>query len=417
MDALQLLQGLAYLAAQAIVNARLLDDNLRQLERLTALNTTAWQMTQTNGFEALLEQVVHTCVEAFQVGLAWLGRAEPNGQLTPLAVYGKAADLLASHTLRWDEAPEGQGPLGRAIRSGFPISIPDLANDSNVVPWRAAALRQGFRSELALPLIARGRPFGALLLQSDRLNYFSLDRIGFFMTYANQVASALENARLFAETERRLQTLRSLRAIDTAIISSTDLSYTLNTILSETMSQLSIDAADIFLFNSKSQTLEFAAGRGFRTGALRDTRLRLGEGHAGQAALERRIVTVPDPADRRSELAPSITLGSEDFRTYHGVPLIAKGVVNGVLELFHRSERPLSDEWMQLLEALAGQTAIAIDNASLFESLQRSNQDLGLAYDATIEGWSHALDLRDKETEGHSLRVTEMTFAWPAPLA
>jgi putative nucleotidyltransferase with HDIG domain len=67
-------------------------------------------------------------------------------------------------------------------------------------------------------------------------------------------------------------------------------------------------------------------------------------------------------------------------------------------------------EWLDFFQTLAGQTAIAIDNAELFNDLQRSNSDLILAYDATIEGWSRALDLRDKETEGHTLRVTDMTM-------
>ena len=59
---------------------------------------------------------------------------------------------------------------------------------------------------------------------------------------------------------------------------------------------------------------------------------------------------------------------------------------------------------------LAGQAAIAIENTSLFDSLQRANTELSLAYDATIEGWSRALDMRDKETEGHTQRVTAMTL-------
>ncbi|HXQ36229.1 MAG TPA: HD-GYP domain-containing protein, partial [Anaerolineales bacterium] len=57
-----------------------------------------------------------------------------------------------------------------------------------------------------------------------------------------------------------------------------------------------------------------------------------------------------------------------------------------------------------------GQALIAIENATLFENLQRSHSELFQAYDATIEGWSHALDLRDKETEGHTQRVTELTM-------
>ncbi len=60
-------------------------------------------------------------------------------------------------------------------------------------------------------------------------------------------------------------------------------------------------------------------------------------------------------------------------------------------------------------ETLGNQALIAMDNAEMFQRLERSNRELGLAYDATIEGWSHALDLRDKKTEGHTRRVTEMT--------
>jgi putative nucleotidyltransferase with HDIG domain len=84
--------------------------------------------------------------------------------------------------------------------------------------------------------------------------------------------------------------------------------------------------------------------------------------------------------------------------------------VNGVLEIFHRSALDADQEWLEFLETLAGQAAIAINNTSLFNGLQRSNADLARAYDATLEGWSRALDLRDKETEGHSQRVTELTL-------
>jgi len=67
-------------------------------------------------------------------------------------------------------------------------------------------------------------------------------------------------------------------------------------------------------------------------------------------------------------------------------------------------------EWLSFLDSLSWQTAIAVENALLFENLQQSNSDLESAYNATIEGWSRALDLRDRETEGHTLRVTELTM-------
>jgi HD-GYP domain-containing protein (c-di-GMP phosphodiesterase class II) len=102
-------------------------------------------------------------------------------------------------------------------------------------------------------------------------------------------------------------------------------------------------------------------------------------------------------------------LAGEGFVTYHVLPLSAKGEVNGVMEVYHRAPFTHDSGWLSLFETIAGQAGIAIDNVHLFESLQQSNMELFMAYDATIEGWSRALDLRDKETEGHTQRVTEMT--------
>jgi HD-GYP domain-containing protein (c-di-GMP phosphodiesterase class II) len=106
----------------------------------------------------------------------------------------------------------------------------------------------------------------------------------------------------------------------------------------------------------------------------------------------------------------------EGFVSYMGVPLIAKGVVKGVLEIYQRGSMALVQEQRSFLDLLAGQAAIAIDSAQLFENLQSSNAELMMAYDETIEGWSQALDLRDRETEGHSRRVMEMTVKLAANL-
>jgi putative nucleotidyltransferase with HDIG domain len=124
--------------------------------------------------------------------------------------------------------------------------------------------------------------------------------------------------------------------------------------------------------------------------------------------LERHIVKIPDLKSEAGHPFMTGYLNGEDFVSYHGVPLVIKGRLIGVFEVFHRAAVRRDQEWLDFLNALAGQAAIAISSAQLFESLQQSNSELTQAYDATIEGWSRALDLRDKETEGHSLRVTEM---------
>ncbi|MGH2348339.1 MAG: GAF domain-containing protein [bacterium] len=228
--------------------------------------------------------------------------------------------------------------------------------------------------------------------------------------FAGHAASAVQNARLFAQTQRRLDRLTALRTIDMAITSSLDLRVTLNVFLDQVTSQLQVDAADVLLLNPHLQLLEHAAGRGFRTDAIARTKLRIGQGVAGKAALERRTVHAPALSTPGTEFDRAAFLGSEGFTTVYATPLIAKGEVRGVLEVFQRSPFHPDPEWVTFFESLAGQAAIAIDSAKLYTDLTRSNTDLTMAYDTTLEGWSKALDLRDKETEGHTLRVTEVTM-------
>jgi putative nucleotidyltransferase with HDIG domain len=228
---------------------------------------------------------------------------------------------------------------------------------------------------------------------------------------ADQSALAIVNTRLYKDARRRLERLQALRTIDIAITSNRDIKSTLDVLLEQITHQLDVDAALVLLLDAAEQRLVFAAGRGFRTQALQATRLRLGEGRAGQGASQRRILVVPDLAGDLGTFTDAPLLGAEGFVSYFAAPLIVKDEVYGVLEVFHRAPLTPGPEWLDFLEALAGQAAIAIDNTTLLSDLQRSHADLAVAYDATIEGWSHALDLRDKETEGHTQRVTEMTLA------
>jgi len=208
----------------------------------------------------------------------------------------------------------------------------------------------------------------------------------------------------------QLQRLAALRAIDTAISGSTDLQFTLKTALDQVITELGVDAASVLLLYPSTLTLKYTAGRGFRSNAYSRTQVRLGEGQAGKAALERQIVAHPDFTLNKPFFAMPELMAGENFAAYYAVPLIAKGFVKGVLEIFHRAPLHPDNEWLNFLETLGGQIAIAIDNATMFNDLHRSNFDLMNAYNATIEGWSRALDLRDKETEGHTQRVTEMTM-------
>jgi len=727
------------------------EEILRQVETINALYAGAQKLSETLDPLALAEEIAQTCVMIFDARLAWLGRAEPDGRVSVLTHFPAEIEYPHQITVRWDESPEGQGPTGRAIRSGLPVVVENLAEDSQFAPWRETALTEGFCTSVALPLISHGRTLGALNLYSDQPGFFTPERVEVFQTYAHQAAATLENARLFEETRchaeeveaagqvfqslnatpdiadafpsmvavlqaitgcdwvgialpgergeefimltldqpraelgkgyrgrladtaaaadllagrphltpdlateadfpaeqalyqaghrsrislplvigeqvigalnlawpkpagydlrqlpllrqiasavalalersrlltaeqqrrreldslyqlsrqlvatdnldtvlhtvvrhvveavhvtfcrllileddgvfvcraahpirvldhdlgvgrpdpqptwllyrrvlaqaepevlhpddpdlseeelqalhldraqsicltplrvgeedigllmlgearsvlrepfdaekldsiaamadqaasairratlhrqtaQRLRRLDALRTIDMAITSSLDLRLTLEIFLNQVTTQLGIHAAAVLLFDPHSQMLEYAAGQGFRSKTIEQSRLRLGEGNAGRAALERDIIAISDlESEQFAFRIPQFAM-EEGFVAYYGVPLIAKGQVVGVLELFQREPLDPDPEWLDFLDMLAGQAAIAIDNTQLFNDLQRSNADLILAYETTLEGWARALELRDYETEGHSQRVTELT--------
>jgi HD-GYP domain-containing protein (c-di-GMP phosphodiesterase class II) len=180
--------------------------------------------------------------------------------------------------------------------------------------------------------------------------------------------------------------------------------------MDQILHEMDIDAADILVLNPRNNSLEYFLGSGFKTNALQYTHLRPGDGWAGKAILHREIIQINDLVSMPDGLLKSPFLMNEGFIGYIALPLIAKGMVKGVLEVFTRSPLKKDPEWIDFLGILAGQAAIAIDNLSLFNELQVSNFELIQAYDATIAGWSRALELRDHDTEGHSQRVMELTM-------
>lgn len=208
---------------------------------------------------------------------------------------------------------------------------------------------------------------------------------------------------------QQLKRLDALRQIDAAITSSLDLRLTLNVVLDQVTSQLGVDAADILLLKPASLRLEPAAKRGFRGRPQSIDTYEYAKGLSGRVTRERKAVRIEKFADHHELPMPEEMLRKEGFVSYAAVPLTAKAKVQGVLEVYHRGPMNTDPDWFGFLETLAGQAAIAIDNAVLFENLEQSNIELLDAYENTLEGWSKALDLRDKETEGHSMRVTHMT--------
>jgi putative nucleotidyltransferase with HDIG domain len=207
-----------------------------------------------------------------------------------------------------------------------------------------------------------------------------------------------------ARLRQQVRRLDALHAVDRAIASSHDLPLALGTVLDHVVAELKLDAASLLLLERDGGALTVAESRGLRR---RPGAQELASCLGGRAVREGVIVRAPDLATISEDPADAATAAG--MVAYCALPMRAQRGIVGVLELFHHEALPEDAGWEGFAAALAGRAALAVDAARLVEDLRRSNVELALAYEQTIEGWSRALDLRDRETEGHTQRVTELT--------
>ena len=181
-----------------------------------------------------------------------------------------------------------------------------------------------------------------------------------------------------AKLKRHINYLTGLREVDQAITSSFDVRLSLNILASRAVPLLKVDAASILLLDPVMNALDYGAGHGFWTKISSTASVRLNESYAGRAVLQRRMVRIPNLLYEPQNLFGFGFLREEKFVTYFAVPLIVKGKVVGVMEVFTRAPVDPDQEWFDFLDSLAGQAAIAIDNARLWEQVQRHARDLEL---------------------------------------
>lgn len=207
--------------------------------------------------------------------------------------------------------------------------------------------------------------------------------------------------------ERQITRLTALHQISRALTATLPTEGVLETILRHAVEELGVDAADILLYDEHQQLLEFAAGHAAASEAMRFAQSQLSKGYAGSAVMQRRVVHVPnllEGADfEDGEAAPDVLGGVIE---YYGAPLVAKGQLKGVLEVFGEGALEVDPDWSEFLETIAEQAAIAIDSSQVIESLRESNEELALAYSATMR--AGAPPEIAGEAESHVLRVTDL---------
>ena len=213
----------------------------------------------------------------------------------------------------------------------------------------------------------------------------------------------------FAEIEQRNRRLTRLVELSVTLNSTLNLDTLLQLVTATASELLECEAASILLYDEKQARLYFAAATGSDPKKLAEIPVPLDHSLAGMIFRENRSIVMNDAErDARHFLLVSEHVNFH-VRSLVGVPMQIKERVIGVLEAVNKRDGFFGDQDETILSVTASHAAIAISNAQLFQEAERSNADLRLAYDATIAGWSRALDLRDQATEGHAQRVADMT--------
>ncbi len=386
----------------------------RRMIELEALNEVAQAGAEATSLDELVRRVVQTVRQRLfpdEFGVAFLNDAEDTLSYHPSSyrLLNGEERTISIH----------QGIMGAVARSGRPMRVGDVRQCPDYYRASPSVL-----SEVCVPLVIDGRVVGVLNAESSVLGYFNAADEQLLVAIAGAMATALEKIRLL-ETERsrlkelealaelsrqQLERLTALRSIDQSILTAPDLEQTLKVLLEKFTNLLRLDAVQILLYDARHQVLLLAAEKGMPSKPLFPKKVAFENTHAGQVALQRQVEFIPDLSQVEDAMTRRLKTIGASFASYLALPMVAKGQVKGVVEIFQHARLEPAADWMNFLQALTDQAAIAIDSALLFKEQKQTNERLREAYEDTIDGWSRVLDMRDRETEGHSRRVTELTM-------
>lgn len=397
---LEFLSSLAHQASAAIENARLYAETRRRLDEQQVISRISFSLRAAKNTREMLPLLLDEILKAVETDSAaiWLYDHDRN-ELSQVESTGWLK-TLPKQKLRSDE-----GVVGYVFTSGKV----HISNDFSADPLTHPANKGNGWGGITLPIRTTTETIGALVVSMPNTRPIEQHHIQLLSTIAEIAGNAIQRSSLFEQSEKQVQRLTALREIDAAIASSFDLRVTLNILANHILAHINANAVDVLVYNNDNQTLDCIAASGFRSAASMQTSLRISEDIAGRVLLERKDIYAANLL-REAGFQRGAMLAHEEFVSYYALPLIGKGLAKGVLEVYFRQETAMNADQLEFLHTLAGQAVIAIDNAHLFENLQRSNQELSLAYDTTLEGWGKALELRDKETQGHTRRVTDLTL-------
>ena len=354
----------------AVENARLFRAEQRRAEQFRVISEVGRHVTSILAIDELLDHIVRLIQKASQYDIVEIALVEGDELVFKARAEPDSAAPFESFRLKVGE----QGITGWVAATGEPILVPDVRQDPRFIQITDTQTR----SELAVPIKTKEKVIGVLNIQNRRLNAFDESDLAVMQSLADQAAIAIENARLFAERERRLDEMAVLNEVGRAISSTLppkvggeeggDLLDLIHHQVSRVM-----DATNLYiaLYDGDKDWVSFPlyveGGQVRRHSQGR----KAGRGLTEYIIRSRQPLLLPDDVDGRMQELGIEVIGTS-AKSWLGVPMIAGDEVLGVIAVqSYTTENVYDEEHLNLLPTIAAQAAIAIENASLYEQARQ----------------------------------------------
>ncbi|MEJ2734766.1 MAG: GAF domain-containing protein [Anaerolineae bacterium] len=338
-------------------------------KELAALNAVTSAVNRSLDLQSILDDALERILQVTETqggGVYLLDETET--VLTIAAHRGFDPEFVSGI----DRLQVGEGFSGYVLQSGQPLVVDDISVDERLT--RMAARERGLRSMVCVPLSSKGQVLGTLFAASRVSRHFSEQEVQLLTSIGSQIGVALENARLFEATQRRAEQFQLMNKVGRRIISILAVDQLLQEVVTLIQEALGYHRVSIGLIEGDELVFKAAIGPGLDPPWEQHMRLRVGEeGVTGWVASAGEPLVVPD-VSKEPRFIP--IPGVPPSRSELAVPLRTKDAVIGVLnvESFHLNTFDESD--LAVLQSLAHQAAIAIENAQLLEAERQRADEL-----------------------------------------
>jgi signal transduction protein with GAF and PtsI domain len=260
----------------------------------------------------------------------------------------------------------GEGITGWVAKEKKPVAITKNASDDPRFKVFHNLPEDRYQAFLSVPLIVKNEVVGVINVQHKRSHEYHSGEIALLTTIAHQVGGAIENARLYEVMKKKAMQIETLSRVSRTITSNRYLEEILHLIVTMTAEMMDSKICSIMLLNEERQELEIAATQSLSEAYRKKPPLKIGQSISGLAVKERRPIGVLDVTKEPSYMYPDLA-EKEGLRSLLSVPMMLKDRVIGVINSYTSYEHRFAEEEIKLLQSVANQAAVAIENTKLMQ--------------------------------------------------